>query len=235
MKKHLEFWSNDRFNHQWLEHDHTIEQINPPDGSRYYLVDDQLKLPSVTRVLGSKSNSHIDSWIAAVGKDEAARVSKRATDRGSNLHENTENYLLNHRVCIDPRRMMDVQMFRSFIPFLDRIQNIRILEDPVFSRIFSCAGTIDCVAEFDGQLSIIDFKTSNHMKTKEEIESYWIQTSVYSYAIEEMTKIKIPDIVILMAVEGMKPIIFKDTRNNYKNQLVDFRQQALLLTEKISN
>lgn len=227
MTKHSEFWSNDKFDHQWLEHDHTIEQINPPDGSRYYLVDGQLKLPSVTRVLGSKSNDHIEAWKAAVGVEEAARVSRRATSRGSYLHENTENYLLNHRVHIDSRRIMDVAMFRSFTPLLDRIQNIMVLEDPVFSRTFSCAGTVDCVAEFDGQLSIIDFKTSNHIKTNDEIESYWVQTSVYSYAIQEMTGIKIPNLVILMAVEGSKPLVFKGNRADYRQQLSEFQQLAM--------
>jgi genome maintenance exonuclease 1 len=232
MKKPLEFWSNDRFKHNWIDHNHTIEQVNPPDGSRYYLVDNQHKFPSVTSVLGAKSNDFLDSWRANVGEEEARKVSNRASSRGSLLHENAENYLLNHRVQIDSRGLFNVQMFKSIIPLLDRIQNIVLLEDPVFSKVFSVAGTVDCIAEFDGQLSIIDFKTSRRIKTIDDIESYWIQTSVYSYAFEEMTGIKIPNLVVIMAVENSKPLLFTNNRSAFTQQLVEFRSTAHEITSK---
>ena len=230
------FWSCSsdlRFQHPWYEFEKEVVQVNPEVGRRYYQVDDK-KFPSVTSVLGSFPNEAIEQWKKNVGEEEAKRVSKRATDRGSFLHSNVEEYLLNHTVHIDKKRIIDIQMFKSMIPLLNRIQNIRILEDAVYSNTFMTAGTVDCVAEFDGVLSIIDFKTSNHIKSKEDISTYWTQTSVYSYAIEEMGLDRIENLVILMSVENSQPLLFQDKRQNWSKELMEFQKQAKRLYSELN-
>lgn len=214
----MSFFSEDKYKHCWPDPIETPLQVNG-DGRRYYKIGDK-KYPSMTSVLSMLCQSdEIDNWKKAVGEEEAARVSKRATFQGSLLHENIEEYLLNHRVNIDKRRLLDVGLFKAALPELHKINNIRCLEDPLFSHALSMAGTVDCIAEYNGELAIVDFKTSKHRKSKEDIPSYFTQCTGYSFMYQEMYKETINKLVILMAVQGDKCLVFEDDRRNWISEM----------------
>ncbi len=160
-------------------------------------------------------SDYIAKWREAVGDAEADRVSTRASTRGSQLHENVEQYLCNQEVRIPKVRMMDISLLKGMIPYLHRISNIKLLESPLYSDALSLAGTVDCIADFDGVPSIIDFKTAGKLKGKEEIGNYFIQTSIYSWMLEERYGIKIRNLVILISQEFGQPQLFIEDRKNW--------------------
>lgn len=180
------------------------ESIN---GKRFYTLHDGTKLPSVTTVLGAQKKDAIMAWRKRVGEEEANRVSKKATSRGTNVHTLCERYLNNEKLgTIMPDAL---EMFLSIKPLLNRIDNIHYQECALWSKKLGMAGRVDCIGEFDGVLSVIDFKTSKKIKTEAEIEDYFWQTCAYALMYEEMIGIPIDDLVIIMAVEHDKPLIFK--------------------------
>ena len=205
------------FNHNWLPR-LSVKQVNSPSG-RYYETPEGNHYTSVTTFLSSFNKDIIDGWRNAVGEEEANKVSKRAATRGTTLHENVEQYLKNDTVTIDKNRLVDVSLMKGIIPLLNRINDIRLLESPLYSHTFKLAGTVDCVASFDGAPSIIDFKTAGKLKDKETIENYFIQTSIYSWMVEERYGVKVPQLVILMSQEFGKPQVFIEHRKNWSSHI----------------
>ena len=115
-----------------------------------------------------------------------------------------------------------LQMFKSIKPIIDRsINNIHYQEQSMWSTKLGMAGTTDLIAEFDGTLSVIDFKTSAKFKRKEWITDYFTQCSSYSLMYEELIGVPISQIVIVMAVEDSKPLLFVEQVSNYMNDLAD--------------
>lgn len=227
-KKFFELTSTEPFNHNWLPKQ-KIQQINRPEGRRY-LIDNKYLYPSVTTVLGTLSNKEIEEWKKAVGTIEADRVSKRATGLGTILHDRVERFLLNEVVQIPKTDFISVNNFKRLVPVLSRINNIKLLEFPLYSHILKMAGTIDCCAEYEGELSVIDFKTSSRLKDKSEIDSYFIQTGIYSLMIEELYKIKINRLVIIMSINNETPKVFIDSRSNWLNEIANLMPIAKSLT-----
>ena len=189
-----------------------------PDGKRYYTLEDGTKLPSVTTVLGAMKKEAIMKWRKRVGEDEANRVSKKATGRGTNVHTLCERYLNNESLGdVMPDA---VEMFRSLKPLLNRIDNIQYQECALWSKQLGMAGRVDCIGEFDGKLSVIDFKTSKKIKHISHIEDYFWQTSAYALMYEEMIGQPIDELVIIMAVEDEVPLLFKQKTSDHINGLV---------------
>ena len=189
-----------------------------PDGKRYYTLPDGTRLPSVTTVLGAQKKQAIMAWRKRVGEDVANAISKKATGRGTNVHTLCERYLNN-----DPlgNIMPDaVEMFRSLKPLLNRIDNIHYQEQALWSKQIGMAGRVDCIGEFDGQLSVIDFKTSKKIKSLAHIEDYFWQTSAYSLMYEELIGQPIDNLVIIMAVEDEQPLLFKQKTADHIHGLV---------------
>lgn len=188
------------------------------DGKRYYTLEDGTRLPSVTTVLGAQKKEAIMAWRRKVGEDVANAISKKATGRGTNVHTLCERYL-NNDVLGDI--MPDaLEMFQSLKPLLNRINNIHYQECALWSKQLGMAGRVDCIAEFDGKLSVIDFKTSKKIKSEAHIEDYFWQTTAYSLMYEEMIGRPIDDIVIIMAVEDEQPLLFKQKTADHINGLV---------------
>ena len=191
---------------------------------RKYITPEGTAYPSITTVLGSLSKDGIEAWKKRVGKEEAARVGHHACTRGTAMHEAIERYLNNEDDWFVPNEMPNVKsLFNALRPTLDkRLDNIYLQEGALYSDHLKLAGRVDCIAEFDGKLSIIDFKTSKQPKKKEYITSYFMQASAYAIMFEERTGIPITQTVILMAVDNSPtPIIFKETRDNYTKQLIE--------------
>ena len=193
-----------------------------PDGKRYYTTPDGVRLPSVTTVIGAKGKEAILKWRQRVGEEEANRVSKLSTSRGTNLHTICENYLNN-----DPKYLLKVmpdalEMFKSIKPLLNRINNIHYQEQALWSVGIGMAGRVDCIGEFDGKLSVIDFKTSKRIKTREDIDSYFAQCVAYACMYEELVGQPIEQIVIIMAVENEEPLLFVEKTSDHLNTLLDY-------------
>jgi genome maintenance exonuclease 1 len=178
-----------------------------PDGMRYYTLPDGTKLPSVTTVIGAQKKEGIMKWRKRVGEAEANRISKQATGRGTNVHTLCERYLNNEKLgTIMPDAL---EMFQSIKPLLNRIDNIHYQECALWSKQLGMAGRVDCIGEFDGVLSVIDFKTSKKIKELAHIEDYFWQTSAYALMYEEMIGTPIDNLVIIMAVENEAPLVFQ--------------------------
>jgi len=194
-----------------------------PDGSRKYFTESGAAYPSVTTVLGYQTRDSIMQWRKRVGEEEANKISRQASTRGTKIHLLCENYIDNEEVDISKLSMLDLAMWNSFKPVLSRIDNIHAQEIALYSDHLRLAGRVDCIAEFDGKLSIIDFKTSRKPKKKEWIDNYFAQAAAYSIMYEERTGTPINRSVILIAVEDEEPQVFIERRDNYVHHLLHAR------------
>ena len=193
-----------------------------PDGKRYYTTPDGVKLPSVTTVIGAKKKEAIMKWRQRVGEAEANRVSRKATSRGTNMHTICEDYL-NNRIDYNSGAMPDaLEMFKSIKPYLNKINNIHYQEQALWSVEIGMAGRVDCIAEYDGVLSVIDFKTSKKIKTKNDIQDYFAQCVAYACMYEELVGNGIDQIVIIMAVENEQPLVFIEKTSDHLNTLLEY-------------
>jgi len=187
---------------------------------RYYTTPLGEKYPSITTVLSSLSRDSIAAWRKKVGDEEANRISRTASNRGTKIHSIAEAYLNN-----EPHYMRDVmpnhkETFLTIRPLLDKIDNIWYQECALYSDTLKVAGRVDCIGEYDGVLSVIDFKTSSRVKKKEDITSYFLQTTFYALALEEMIGNPVNQIVINMSVDNHSPLVFIEQTENYINELV---------------
>lgn len=190
-----------------------------PDGKRYYSLPDGTRLPSVTTVIGAKKKEAIMAWRRRVGDEVANKISKQATSRGTNVHTLCERYLRNESLGdIMPDAL---EMFKSIKPHLHKINNIHYQEQALWSTKIGMAGRVDLIAEWEGKLSVIDFKTSKKIKMVEDIQDYFAQCTAYSAMYEELVGNSIDQIVILMAVENDKPLIFIEKTEDHLNNLLD--------------
>jgi genome maintenance exonuclease 1 len=190
-----------------------------PDGKRYYTLPDGTRLPSVTTVLGAQKKQAIMEWRKRVGEEEANRVSTKATSRGTNVHTLCERYLNNESLGdIMPDAK---EMFFSIKPSLNKINNIHYQEQALWSTHLGMAGRVDCIGEYDGVLSSIDFKTSKKIKSHEDITDYFWQTTAYALMYEELVGTPIHQLVIIMAVEHHQPLVFIQKTEDHIQGLVE--------------
>ena len=180
------------------------------DGVRYYKIPDEdgvHKFVSITSVT-SYHNRHIfEDWRKRVGEEEANRVNKAATSRGTDLHTLVENHLLNKD--LPEVQLISKHLFKIIKPELDKINNIYALESSLYSKVLGIAGTVDCIAEYNGELSVIDFKTSKKAKPVEWIEHYFVQAAAYACMFYELTNIPVKKLVILMACEDGDCVVYE--------------------------
>jgi len=187
---------------------------------RYYTTPSGEKYPSITTVLSSLSRDSIAAWRKKVGEEEANRISRTASNRGTKIHSIAEAYLNN-----EPHYMRDVmpnhkETFLTIRPLLDKIDNIWYQECALYSDTLKVAGRVDCIGEFELDLSVIDFKTSKRVKDLEEIQDYFWQTAAYALMYEELIGEPINNLVIIMAVENSGPFIYKQKTEDYIEGLV---------------
>lgn len=188
------------------------ETIN---GKRHYVLPSGEKLPSITTVLSILSRDAIKAWRARVGEQEANKISTKASRRGTAVHQMCEDYI-NNQLDIKKFTPADRQTFLSIQHILDgSINNVYAQEVPLWSEYLGVAGRVDCIAEWDGKISVIDFKTSKKIKKKEHISNYFQQAAAYCVMWEERTGIPINQIVIVIAVDDQWPQVFVERRDNY--------------------
>jgi CRISPR/Cas system-associated exonuclease Cas4 (RecB family) len=179
------------------------------DGVRYYNIGgENKKLVSITSVISHYNKDKFAKWRKRVGEEEANRVTKRATSRGTDTHTLIENYLLNEELPeVQPISEM---LFKLAKPTLNRINNIHCLESSLYSEVLGVAGSVDTIGEFDGELSVIDYKTSAKPKPREWVEGYFVQTMFYGMALYEMTGIQIKKLVIIMTCEDGECVVYEE-------------------------
>ena len=152
------------------------------DGVRFYKVpdgDELIKLVSITSVTSHKNKEFFAKWRKKVGVEKADKITKQATSRGTDMHTLSEHYLLNVPELPKVQPLSEM-LFKIAKPELNKINNIHALESSLFSRYLGIAGTVDCIAEYNGELAIIDFKTSKKPKPEEWIEHYFVQCCAYA-------------------------------------------------------
>ena len=180
------------------------------DGRRYYVTPDGNHYPSITSILAQQENLGLEVWKAKVGEKEAKRISQESAHIGTSVHQMAEFYLSNYIIKLKDEDKKIVDTFNRLRFLLGNINNIVGLEIPLFSDLLRVAGTCDCIAEYNGKLSVIDFKTSRKPKKEEWIDDYYMQTFAYKLMFEEMTGIEIKQIVILVAcVDSFDVQVFK--------------------------
>ncbi len=199
-----------------------LETINE-NNQRLYVTPEGKKYPSVTTVLGWDSKQGILEWRKRVGDEAANKISRQASARGSRFHYQCEDYLNNKSPKIEGPG--EKSMFSAIEPFLKRINNIHLQEKSLYSDHLQTAGRVDCIAEFDGRLSVIDFKTSSKPKSAEWITNYFCQGSAYAVMYEERTGIPIDTVTILMAVEGNDAQLFQVKRDDFIEKYIDIRKR----------
>ena len=194
------------------------------DGKRFYQTPEGNTYPSVTSVTGLYNKKEILEWRKRVGEAEANRISTKASSRGTRVHKLCEDYL-NNELNTDRYMPDSVGMFKSIQPIIDQyVDNIYAIEAPLYSDHLKVAGRVDCIAEFDGKLSIIDFKTSSRQKSEDKIQNYFMQCAAYAVMFEERTGIPVPRIAIVIAVDSDHPQVFVKKRNDYIGMFKTYRE-----------
>ena len=197
------------------------------DGKRHYVTPDGNKYISITTLLSNLSKAGIQKWRNRVGEEEANRISTKASRQGTGVHSICESYIKNEDGFLDGRMPNEVEMFQSIESLLDCIDDVHCVEGALYSDELKLAGRTDLIAEFDNQLAVIDYKTSRKIKTWEMCHSYFMQGAFYAMAYEERTGIPINNIVIIMAIENEKPLLFKETKDRWIEPLNQVRHKYM--------
>jgi genome maintenance exonuclease 1 len=188
------------------------------EGKRYYQLPDGSLAKSVTTAIGDATDkTALYEWRQKIGEQEANKISTQAAVRGTALHSICEHYLLNNEGMPKKAMPSNVSTFKQIQSTIDEhIDVVYGIEARLYSYDLKAAGTADCIAEWDGIPSIIDFKTSRKEKKEEWIENYFLQATTYAMMAEERTGLIIPQFVILIAVDDRpEPQIFRKLKLGY--------------------
>ena len=213
------------FNH--IRHDFPKLLQENVDGSRHYVTPTGEKYPSVTTVLADYNKKEIQEWRARVGEEKANEISRKATTRGTSVHKALETYLNNEDISSLEMLPNVKSLFVRMKTEIDaKINNIHCLEEKLFSHELKLAGTVDCIAEHNGILSVIDFKTSVRLKKKEQIGNYFMQAAAYRQMFKEMTGLDPKQVIILIGVDTANfcqtLVVKEDELEMHKQELLKY-------------
>ena len=216
---------------KFVDVDLKVSEVEPvsQDGVRYYPIPGADKYyPSVTSITSFKNAAFFAGWRKKVGEDEANRITNRATQRGTAFHSITEDYIkgeLNLDKYLE-NNPLSVRMFQSAKDTFNRIDNIHCLETFLYSHYLGLAGRVDCIAEFDGELAVIDFKTSTKEKKEDWIQNYFVQETAYAAMFLERSGIEVKKIVTLIATEeGSIQVFQKYNLDDYLQLLKSYIEE----------
>lgn len=195
------------------------------DGVRFYKIpgkENVKRLVSITSVTSHKNRQIFIDWRKKVGDAKADKITKQSTSRGTDMHSIVENYLLNIPELPEVQPISNY-LFKIARKDLDKINNIHAIEDSLYSEVLGIAGTVDCIAEYDGELAVIDFKTSKKPKPVEWIEHYFVQCMAYGCMLYELTGISVKKLVIIMACENGECEVYEEyDKGKYIKLLVEY-------------
>ena len=186
------------------------------DGFRFYNIDGK-NYPSITTVLGIRKTEQLKGWREKIGENVANWEIGRAARRGKSFHTLVEQYIKGETPSI--RDVLPLGLFKLLKPYIDQIDNIHLLEAIMYSKKLTVAGQVDCVAEYNGKLSVIDFKTANKERQEDWIDNYFLQTTAYAHMYEETFGTPIEQIVILIASEDGTTQAFIKNKADYEKEL----------------
>lgn len=187
-----------------------LKTIESSKGRRYITPTGE-KYPSITTILGAEEKPYLKDWRMRLGEVKADKETKRAADRGTAVHLMIERFLNNDPNPTAGQQLEHIGEFNTLKLYLKKINNIITQESALWSDEMKIAGRVDCCGEYEGKLSIIDFKTSTNNKRESMIQEYWLQTTAYALMMQERYNIHIENAVIVMSVEkGAVPLIFKN-------------------------
>jgi ATP-dependent exoDNAse (exonuclease V) beta subunit len=190
---------------------------------RLYKIPSGDWVPSITSVTSFYNRQIFVKWRQRVGIEEANRITKKATARGTDFHQICQDYLENKELNMDDYQPATQFMFHHVKSELDKINNIHAIERTLYSEYLGLAGRVDCIAEYDGELAVIDFKTSTKIKPEEWIENYFVQEMFYAAAYYELTEIPIKKLITLMVTpEGEVKVFDKRNKGDYIKLLVRY-------------
>jgi hypothetical protein len=200
------------FTHKPIEITGSLKEVST-DGKRLYETPEGI-FPSVTTVVGFKKQEFFAEW-----RKKNPEESKRVTTRGTKFHSIIEQYLKNEPIDYDNLHSNYKALFSILRPEIDKIDNILALETPLWSKTLGLAGRTDCIAEYDGKLSIIDFKASTKEKREKDIDNYFAQATAYALMFQERTGIIVENFAILIACEDGLRQVFQGKPINYVRPL----------------
>jgi len=200
------------FLHKPIEIDNKLKEVTV-DGKRFYETPGGI-FPSVTSVVGWDKQNFFAEW-----RRKNPEESRRVLARGTKLHSIIESYLNNEEIDFDNMLPNFKVLFNQIKPELDKIQNIVAIETPLWSKTLGLAGRTDCIAEYDGKLSIIDFKASSKEKRKQDVESYFTQATAYALMFQERTGIIVENFAILISCEDGLTQVFQNKPIKYVKKL----------------
>ena len=186
------------------------------DGHRFYEIDGK-NYPSITTVLNIRKKEGLTKWRESVGEGAANWEMARAARRGKSTHTLIEQYLKSETPS--ERSVLPLGLFKLLKPYIDQINNIHLLEAIMYSHKLTVAGQVDCVAEYNGKLSVIDFKTANKERVESWIENYFLQTTGYAIMYEELFGKPIEQVVVLIAGEDGSMTAFIKEKKDYEEKL----------------
>lgn len=200
-------------------------EADTTENGRYYLTPSGVYYPSVTTVIGKGSdNSWIQQWKDRVGEDQARKILAQAGRRGTAVHELCEQYLKNDLKYASGHMPANIASFNTIKPHLDRhVTGVGGLELPLYSDHLRVAGRVDCLAKWDGQWAIVDFKTSKREKTRTSIGNYFMQASCYAYMVYERLGIVPSNIVIVMTVDDSESKVFVERSKDWLPKFIELR------------
>jgi hypothetical protein len=191
---------------------------------RTYVTPEGNKYPSITTVLGHKGKEGILAWRKRVGEEQANKISTQASVRGTAVHQLAEDYVNNKPDWSKGAMPSNLFTFNSIKKILDdHVDNVWSQEVPLYSDKFKIAGRVDCIAEYDGELTIIDYKTSRKPKKEEWIHNYFMQAAFYAAAFYERTGVAIKQYAIIIAVDDDEPQVFTGKTFPWLKQLLQVR------------
>ena len=198
------------------------------DGKRYYITPTGEKYPSVTSVTGLLNKEAIKKWRKKVGEKQANKISTQAARHGTSAHQLFEDYIRNDNFEEKFKSAMPTtqQAFISVENLLNQIGTVHALEAPLYSHELQLAGRVDCIAEWEGKLSVIDFKTSAKPKNPEWITNYFIQETAYAKMFEELTGKEVEAIITLIAVSnGTSQLFAEQPTIEFVDKLQELRSE----------
>jgi genome maintenance exonuclease 1 len=201
-----------KFTHKPINIDGSLKEVTI-EGNRFYETPEGI-FPSVTSVVGHKKNAFFAEW-----RKNNPEESKRVTSRGTKFHSLLEKYINNEEIVVDDLHSMQKSLLSLAKPEIDKIDNIIALETPLWSKTLGLAGRTDCIADYDGKLSIIDFKASSKEKRKEDIDNYFCQATAYALMFQERTGIIVENFAIIIACEDGILQVFQDKPIKYVKSL----------------
>ena len=192
-------------------------------GCRLYQCPNGDWVPSITSVTSFYNRQIFVDWRRRVGEEEANRITKKATARGTDFHEAAQGYLENKDLDWKNHLPATQFMFHHAKPYLNQIQNVHAIERTLYSEYLGIAGRVDCIGEYEGELAVIDFKTSEKIKPEKWLENYFVQETAYACMYYELTGIPVKKLITLMVTPGGDVKVFdKRNKDEYIKLLVRY-------------